>query len=74
MYQSLQVPHGEHTQVSDCVYGNIDVHVHSALGDLVLLKSDGRPTYHLANVVDDHLMEISHVMRGEVSVWGGGGV
>jgi|SRR5581483_2298736 len=33
--------------------------------DFVILKSDGFPTYHLANVVDDHLMEISHVMRGE---------
>ena len=35
------------------------------LDDLVLLKSDGFPTYHLANVVDDHLMEISHIMRGD---------
>ena len=34
--------------------------------DPVLLKSDGRPTYHLANVVDDHLMEITHVIRGVV--------
>lgn len=33
-------------------------------GDFVILKSDGFPTYHLANVVDDHLMEISHVLRG----------
>lgn len=38
--------------------------------DTILLKSDGWPTYHLACVVDDHLMEISHVIRGEVSfVW-----
>ena len=37
----------------------------SLLDDFVLLKSDGYPTYHLANVVDDHLMEISHVMRAE---------
>lgn len=35
--------------------------------DFVLLKSDGWPTYHLASVVDDHLMEITHVLRGEVS-------
>lgn len=35
------------------------------LDDLVLLKSDGFPTYHLANVVDDHLMEISHILRGD---------
>ncbi len=37
----------------------------SAVDDQVLLKSDGLPTYHLANVVDDHLMEVSHVIRGE---------
>jgi glutamyl-tRNA synthetase len=42
------------------------VHVHgSTLDDKVLLKSDGMPTYHLANVVDDHLMGITHVIRGE---------
>lgn len=35
--------------------------------DFVLVKSDGYPTYHFANVVDDHLMEITHVIRGEVS-------
>ncbi len=40
---------------------------HGAIEDQVLLKSDGFPTYHLANVVDDHLMEITHVLRGEVS-------
>ena len=37
---------------------------HSTLDDQVLLKSDGMPTYNFANVVDDHLMKISHVMRG----------
>ena len=36
--------------------------------DFVLMKTDGYPTYHLANVVDDHLMNITHVIRGEVSV------
>ena len=35
------------------------------MDDKVLIKSDGMPTYHLANVVDDHLMKISHVIRGE---------
>ncbi len=35
------------------------------IDDQVLLKSDGFPTYHLANVVDDHLMEITHVIRGD---------
>lgn len=38
---------------------------HEQVGDQVLLKSDGFPTYHLANVVDDHLMDITHVIRGE---------
>jgi glutamyl-tRNA synthetase len=33
-------------------------------GDPIVMKSDGYPTYHLANVVDDHLMKISHVLRG----------
>ncbi len=43
-----------------------EVHVHSnTLDDKVLFKSDGMPTYHLANIVDDHLMKISHVIRGE---------
>jgi glutamyl-tRNA synthetase len=37
----------------------------SELGDQVLMKADGLPTYHLANIVDDHLMEITHVIRGE---------
>lgn len=42
------------------------VHVHtSSMDDKVLMKSDGMPTYHLANVVDDHIMEITHVIRGE---------
>lgn len=35
--------------------------------DFIILKSDSWPTYHLASVVDDHLMEITHVLRGEVS-------
>ena len=37
----------------------------ATLEDIVLIKSDGFPTYHMANVVDDHLMEISHIMRGD---------
>lgn len=36
--------------------------------DFVLMKSDGYPVYHLANVIDDHLMNITHVIRGEVSL------
>src|SRR3989338_3439108 len=38
---------------------------HASIDDSILLKSDGYPTYHLANAVDDHLMEITHVIRGE---------
>ena len=52
------------TTFHDELYGTITVE-NQTLDDLVLLKSDGFPTYHLANVVDDHLMEISHIMRGD---------
>ena len=50
--------------VDDAVRGEVKFNA-ALLDDFVLLKSDGFPTYHLANVVDDHLMEISHVMRAE---------
>ena len=50
--------------VHDLVRGDVSFDA-ALLDDFVLLKSDGFPTYHLANVVDDHLMEISHVMRAE---------
>ncbi|GAB4570762.1 MAG: glutamate--tRNA ligase [Anaerolineae bacterium] len=52
------------TTVHDMIRGDIVVE-NSQLADLVLLKSDGYPTYHLANVVDDHFMAISHIMRAE---------
>lgn len=52
------------TVVIDMVRGPIPVN-NDDLQDQVLLKSDGFPTYHLANVVDDHFMEISHVIRGD---------
>lgn len=52
------------TVFHDLIRGDIVVD-NSTLDDFVLLKSDGYPTYHLANVVDDHLMEISHVMRAD---------
>ena len=52
------------TRFNDLIWGEV-VFDHSTIDDLVLLKSDGYPTYHLANVVDDHLMEISHVLRAE---------
>ncbi|KAJ2614359.1 Glutamate--tRNA ligase mitochondrial [Coemansia sp. RSA 1804] len=50
---------------NDIVYGNMRFRGPSGFDDAVLLKSDGLPTYHLANVVDDHLMGITHVLRGE---------
>jgi len=48
----------------DLIHGELTFE-NAQLDDQVLLKSDGYPTYHLASVVDDHLMEISHVIRGE---------
>lgn len=50
--------------VHDAIRGEITFK-NDALQDAVLMKSDGIPTYHLANVIDDHLMEISHIMRGD---------
>lgn len=56
-----------HVIPADLIYGDIQFPPLQAADDFVLLKSDGWPTYHLANVIDDHLMEISHVLRGEVN-------
>ncbi|KAJ1905619.1 Glutamate--tRNA ligase mitochondrial [Coemansia sp. IMI 209127] len=50
---------------NDIVYGSMHFRGPAGFDDAVLLKSDGLPTYHLANVVDDHLMGITHVLRGE---------
>ncbi len=52
------------TSFNDLLRGQI-VFENSTLDDFVLLKSDGYPTYHLANIVDDHFMEISHVLRAD---------
>jgi glutamyl-tRNA synthetase len=52
------------TTFDDLIYGRVTFR-HDTLDDFVLLKSDGYPTYHLANIVDDHLMAISHVLRAE---------
>jgi len=60
----LKVPRKEEVRLNDMVRGWVMVHS-SAIDDKVLMKSDGMPTYHLANVVDDHLMSITHVIRGE---------
>ncbi len=60
----LKVPENREISFNDIIRGNIKVHSKD-IDDQVLLKSDGFPTYHLANVVDDHLMQISHIIRGE---------
>ncbi len=60
----LKVPRKEEIRFQDLIRGWVVVHS-SSIDDKVLMKSDGMPTYHLANIVDDHLMEISHVIRGE---------
>jgi len=52
------------TRFNDLIYGDV-VFEHSTIDDFILLKSDGYPTYHLANVVDDHAMEVSHVIRAD---------
>jgi glutamyl-tRNA synthetase len=57
-------PTNGQTPFNDLLRGQI-VFENSTLDDFVLLKSDGYPTYHLANIVDDHLMEISHVLRAD---------
>lgn len=59
----MKVPEGASTFV-DAIRGSITIK-HDDVDDQVLIKSDGFPTYHLAVVVDDHLMEISHILRGE---------
>ena len=60
----LKVNSTDHVSFHDMIRDDVRFDS-SQLDDRVLLKSDGMPTYHLANVVDDHLMEISHVIRGE---------
>lgn len=60
----LKVPPDENVVFDDVVRGTVSINT-STVDDQVLMKSDGYPTYHLAAVVDDHLMEITHVIRGE---------
>ena len=60
----LKVPAGEKIVIQDLIRGEV-VFDSDELDDKVMLKSDGMPTYHLANIVDDHLMQITHVIRGE---------
>lgn len=60
----MKVPQGEEIIFEDVVRGKVSFNTNN-IDDQVLLKSDGFPTYHLANVIDDHLMEITHVLRAE---------
>jgi glutamyl-tRNA synthetase len=60
----LKIPESGETIVRDIIRGEVTFQ-NELIDDQVLIKSDGFPTYHLANVVDDHLMRISHVIRGE---------
>ena len=61
----FRMPENEVVEMDDLIRGHVEVNT-STLDDKVLYKSsDALPTYHLANIVDDHLMEVSHVIRGE---------
>ncbi|OGJ51198.1 glutamate--tRNA ligase, partial [Candidatus Peregrinibacteria bacterium RIFOXYB2_FULL_32_7] len=60
----LKISHDETIGFEDMIRGKVEFKGYT-IDDQVLMKSDGLPTYHLANVVDDHLMEITHVIRGE---------
>ena len=60
----FKTPASEVLQLQDIIRGQVNVNT-ATLDDKVLFKSDGMPTYHLANIVDDHLMQITHVIRGE---------
>jgi glutamyl-tRNA synthetase len=60
----MKIPTEGETVINDLIYGDI-AYKHAVLDDQIILKQDGFPTYHLAVVVDDHRMEITHVIRGE---------
>ncbi|MEN9301592.1 MAG: hypothetical protein RL264_21 [Bacteroidota bacterium] len=60
----MKMPRNKDVRFQDLIRGWVVVNTNN-LDDKVLFKSDGMPTYHLANIVDDHTMEISHVIRGE---------
>ena len=60
----FKTPVNETLEINDIIRGTVKFDT-NLLDDKVLFKSDGMPTYHLANIVDDHLMETSHVIRGE---------
>lgn len=60
----FKIPAGETYRFHDIIRGKMHIDT-STLDDKILMKNDGMPTYHLANIVDDHEMQISHVIRGE---------
>jgi glutamyl-tRNA synthetase len=60
----IKMPRNEEVKLNDIIRGWVVVNTNN-MDDKVIFKSDGMPTYHLANVVDDYLMKISHVIRGE---------
>lgn len=60
----IKLPRAEEVRFHDIIRGWVMVHT-SNMDDKVLFKSDGMPTYHLANIVDDYLMQVTHVIRGE---------
>ncbi|MDD4148867.1 MAG: glutamate--tRNA ligase [Bacteroidales bacterium] len=60
----FKMPENRVLKLNDIIRGEVKFNT-SELDDKVLMKTDGLPTYHLANIVDDHLMEITHVIRGE---------
>lgn len=60
----VKIPRNEEVRFQDMIRGWVQVNTNT-LDDKVIFKSDGMPTYHLANIVDDHLMKITHVIRGE---------
>ena len=60
----LKVKREGSTLVKDLVYGDIEF-LNSELDDIVILRSDGSPTYHFCNVIDDNSQGVSHIIRGE---------
>lgn len=60
----LKIDPGSEVTIEDIIRGDVRFQT-AELDDKIILKADGMPTYHLANIVDDHLMKISHVIRGE---------
>ena len=65
-FKHIRIPN---LNFKDGLYGfiNVESFNRGLLDDFVILKSDGFPTYHFANVIDDYLMKITHVLRGEVT-------